>query len=68
MQLNGTAYVRPAIDLSPRWSYIRATVVRHFRCHADAFAQSRVRMNRFANIHRVSALLNRERNLADQVA
>ena len=42
--------------------------MRDFRCHADALAQRRVRVNRFTNIHRVSAHLYRQSNLTDHVA
>ena len=42
--------------------------MRHFRCHADAFAQRGVRVNRLTNIHCISAHLYRQCNLADHVA
>ena len=42
--------------------------MRHFRCHADALAQRRVRVNRFAYVHRVSAHLYRQCNLTNHVA
>ena len=42
--------------------------MRHFRRHADAFAQRRMRVNGFANIDCVRAHFNGQRNLADHVA
>ena len=42
--------------------------MRHFRCHADAFAQGRGRVKRLTDIHRVSAHLYRQCNLAITVA
>jgi hypothetical protein len=42
--------------------------MRHFRRHADALAQRRVRVNRLADIDRVGAHFNGQRNLADHVA
>ena len=35
--------------------------------HADALAQSRMRVNRFADIHRIRTHLNRQHNLANHV-
>ena len=42
--------------------------MRHLRRHADGFPQRRMRVNRLANIHRVSTHLDGQRNLADHVA
>ena len=42
--------------------------MRHFRRHADAFAQRRMRVNRLADVHRICTHLNRQRNLANHVA
>ena len=42
--------------------------MRHFRSHAYALPQRRVRVNRFTNIHRISAHLYRQSNLTDHVA
>ena len=41
--------------------------MRNLRRHANAFAQRGVWVNRFTNIHRIRAHLNRQRNLADHV-
>ena len=42
--------------------------MRHFRRHANAFAQRGVRVNRLTNIHCISAHLYRQCNLANHVA
>ena len=42
--------------------------MRHFRCHPNAFAQCRMRVNRLANVHGIRTHLNRQRNLANHVA
>jgi hypothetical protein len=42
--------------------------MRHFRRHAYALAQRRVRMYGFANVHRVCAHLDGQRDFANQVA
>ena len=42
--------------------------MRHFRRHAYALARRGVRVNGLANVHRVSAHLNSQRNLANHVA
>ena len=42
--------------------------MRHFRRHADALAQRGMRMNRLADIDRVSAHLDGQRHFADHVA
>ena len=42
--------------------------MRHFRRHADALAQRGVRVDGLADIHRVRAHLDRQRDLADHVA
>jgi len=42
--------------------------MRHFRRHAYALAQCRMRVNRLAYVHRVSAHLYRQSNLTDHVA
>ena len=42
--------------------------MRRFRCHANAFAQRGVGVNRFAYVHRVSAHLYRQCNLTNHVA
>ena len=42
--------------------------MRHFRCHADAFAQRGVWVNRFTDVHGVCAHFDGQRNLADHVA
>ena len=42
--------------------------MRHFRRHADAFAQRGVWVNRFTDVHSVCAHLNRQRDLANHVA
>ena len=42
--------------------------MRHFRRHANALAQRRVRVNRLADVHRICARFNRQRDLADHVA
>jgi hypothetical protein len=34
---------------------IRSTTMRHFRCHADAFAQRGVGVDGFADVHSVGA-------------
>jgi hypothetical protein len=48
--------------------YVRAATVRHFCRHADAFAQRGVGVNGFADVHRVCAHLDGQRDLADHVA
>jgi len=40
----------------------------HLGRHANALAQRKVRVNRLADVHRIRAHLNRQRNLADHVA
>ena len=42
--------------------------MRHFRRHANGFAQRGVRVDGLANIHRIRAHLNRQGNLANHVA
>ena len=42
--------------------------MRHLRRHSDALAQRRVRVNRLADVYRVCAHLNGQRNLANHVA
>ena len=42
--------------------------MRNLGCHADAFAQRGVRVNRLANVHGVCAHLDSQCNLADHVA
>ena len=42
--------------------------MRHLRRHPNAFAQLGVRVDRLADVHRISAHLNGQRNLADHVA
>ena len=42
--------------------------MRYFRRHADAFAERRVRVDGFADVHGVSAHLDGQRDLADHVA
>ena len=42
--------------------------VRHFRRHADALAERRVRVDDLADIDRVAAHLDGQRHLADRVA
>jgi hypothetical protein len=42
--------------------------MRHLSRHANALAQRGVRVNGFANVHRVSAHLNSQSDLADHVA
>ena len=42
--------------------------MRHFRRHADALAERGVWVNRFADVHRVRAHFNRQRDLANHVA
>ncbi len=42
--------------------------MRHFRGHANGFAQRRMRVNRLADIHRVCAHFDGQRNLANHVA
>ena len=42
--------------------------MRDFRCHANAFAQRGVGVNRLANVHCISAHLYRQCNLTDHVA
>ena len=48
--------------------HIRARTMRHFRRHANAFAQRGVWVDGFADVHSVSAHFNRQRYLADHVA
>ena len=50
------------------WRQIGATAVRHFRRHADALAQRGMRVDRLADVHRVGAHLNCQRDLTDHVA
>ena len=54
--------------LPARWRQIRAAPTRHLRRHADALAQRGVRVNRLADVHRISTHLDRQRNLANHVA
>ena len=42
--------------------------MRHFRRHPYGLTQRRVRVNRLTNIHRISAHLYRQCNLANHVA
>ena len=42
--------------------------MRHLRRHANALAQRGVRVDGFANVHRISAHLNGQGNLPDHVA
>jgi hypothetical protein len=42
--------------------------MRHLRCHANAFAQRGVWVDGFADVHRVSAHLDGQSNLANHVA
>ena len=42
--------------------------MRHFRRHADAFAQRGVWVDGFADVHSVCAHLNRQSDLANHVA
>ena len=41
--------------------------MRHFRRHANAFTQRRMRVNRLADVHRICADLHGKCNLADHV-
>ena len=41
--------------------------MRHLRRHADALTQRRMRVNRLADVHRVRAHLDGQRNLANHV-
>ena len=47
---------------------VGAHAFEYFRRHADRFAQRRMRMDRLADIDRIAAHLDREANLADQIA
>ena len=47
---------------------VRAGAVRDLGGHADRLAQRRVRMDRLADVHRVGAHLDGQRDLADHVA
>ena len=42
--------------------------MRHLRRHANAFAQGGMRVNSFANVHRVCAHLDGQSDLANHVA
>ena len=42
--------------------------MRHLGGHTNALAQRGVRVNRLADVHRISAHLDGQRNLADHVA
>jgi len=42
--------------------------MRHFRSHADAFTQCRMRMDRFADIYGICTHLYRQGDLANHVA
>ena len=42
--------------------------MRHFRRHADGFAQRGMRMNRLADVYGISPHLNRQGNFANHVA
>ena len=42
--------------------------MRHLRRHAYAFAQRRMRMDGLADVYRISAHLDGQRNLANHVA
>jgi len=42
--------------------------MRHLRCHTYALAQRGMRVNRLADVHRIRAHLNGQRNLANHVA
>ena len=42
--------------------------MRDFRCHADGLSKRRMRVNRLADVHRIGAHLNRQRDLANHVA
>ena len=54
--------------LPSRRRQIGATAVRHFGCHANALAQSGVRVNGFSDVHRVSAHFDGQCNFANHVA
>ena len=53
---------------APLRRHVGAGAVRDLGRHADALAQRRVRMDRLADVDRVGAHLDRQRDLADQVA
>jgi len=54
--------------LFARRRQIRATAICHFRRHADALAQRRMRMDGLANVHGIRAHLDSQRDLADHAA
>ena len=56
----------------PLFSFGRRQVGTHsfeYLCgHADRFAQSRMRVNRLADVHRIATHFDRQANLPDQIA
>ena len=56
------------VGLLARRRHIRATAVCHFHRHADGLSKRRVRVDGLADIDRICAHLNRQRDLANHVA
>ena len=50
------------------WWQIRTTAMRHFSCHANAFTERWMRMDRLADIHCISTHFDGQCDLADHVA
>src|SRR5262249_40218994 len=63
-----TAEVGPAASAPPRRRQIGADTLEHLSGHADRFAQSRMRMDPLTDVHRTAAHLDREADLADEIA
>ena len=59
---------RPRSGLAPCRRQIRAHALERFGREADRLAQRRVRVDGAADVDRVGAHLDRQRDLADQVA
>ena len=57
-----------AADLLARRRHIRAAAMRHFRRHADALAQRRMRVDGLADVDSVRTHLDGQGDLADHVA
>src|SRR5690606_10287879 len=54
-------------SLFPRWWKVGANAFEDFGGHADRFGQGRMRVNGLTDVRRISAHLDGETNLADEV-
>src|SRR4029079_5745496 len=63
-----TRWVKPPGSFLLCWRQIGAHTLERFGAHADRLRQRRMRVDRLADVHRIAAHLDRERDLADQVA